>query len=248
MARSYLDKAARKMKKFADRKRRPVHYQIGDKVMVKLNPRQFKSLRSVNQNLIRRYEGPFEIVAKVGKISFKLNMPPHLKIYPVFHASQLKPFHQDKEDMERGRAGRPQIFIAPAATEKQIEAILDHQLIRGKGWGNSSTQFLVHWKGQSPEEASWEKYEDLWQFKDEVHKYLHMCGAAVVANSGGGECTAPPANLLNLPQFPQLDGQATAQQAAHDQGQRQDKISTLDSPNACLTRLTKACLRPDTAA
>ena len=30
LARSYLDKAARKMKKFADRKRRPVDYQIGD--------------------------------------------------------------------------------------------------------------------------------------------------------------------------------------------------------------------------
>ena len=79
LARSYLDKAAWKMKKFADRKRRPMDYQIEDRVMVKLNPRQFKSLQSVNQNLIRKYEGPFEITAKVGKISYRVDMPHHLK-------------------------------------------------------------------------------------------------------------------------------------------------------------------------
>lgn len=47
MARSYLDKAARKMKKFADRKRRPVNYRIGDKVMVNSIPGS--SNRPVNQ-------------------------------------------------------------------------------------------------------------------------------------------------------------------------------------------------------
>ncbi|KAM3340892.1 hypothetical protein P3S68_028527 [Capsicum galapagoense] len=201
MSRSYLDKAARKMKKFADRSRRPVHYRIGDKVMVKLNPRQFKSLRSVNQSLIRRYEGPFEIVAKVGKISYKLDMPSHLKIYPVFHASKLKPYFEDKEDVERGKSSRAQIFMTTAATDKKIEDIIDHQLVREKGWGNSSAQFLVHWKGQLPEEASWEKYEDLWPFKEQVYKYLHLCGAAVVAKSGGGECDALRHYSLNSSRF-----------------------------------------------
>lgn len=37
-AMSYLDKSSRKMKKLVDWKQRPVHYRIGDKVMVKLNP------------------------------------------------------------------------------------------------------------------------------------------------------------------------------------------------------------------
>ncbi|KAF3648514.1 hypothetical protein FXO38_18146 [Capsicum annuum] len=62
-------------------------------------------------------------------------------------------------------------------------------------------QFLVHWKGQSPEEASWEKYEDLWPFKEKVHKYLQLCGAAVVVKSGGGECDAPRHYPLNSSRF-----------------------------------------------
>ena len=52
----------------------------------------------MNQNLIRKYEGPFEIIAKAGKISYRVDMPHHLKIHSVFHASQLKPYFEDKED------------------------------------------------------------------------------------------------------------------------------------------------------
>ena len=81
-AKSYLDKAAKIMKKFADRKRRPTDYKEGDMVLVKFNPRQFKALRGVHHNLVLKYKGPFKIVAKVGKISYRLELPPHFKVHP----------------------------------------------------------------------------------------------------------------------------------------------------------------------
>ncbi|KAK2998119.1 hypothetical protein RJ639_025354, partial [Escallonia herrerae] len=83
--RSYLDKAGRKMKKWADKRRRQKEYNLGDMVMLKLLPQQFKSFRKVHKGLIRKYEGPFPIVAKVGKASYRLELPPKLKIHPVFH-------------------------------------------------------------------------------------------------------------------------------------------------------------------
>ncbi|KAK3042183.1 hypothetical protein RJ639_001303 [Escallonia herrerae] len=85
VARSYLDKAGRKMKKWADKRRRPKEYNLGDMVMLKLLPQQFKSFRKVHKWLIRKYEGPFSIVAKIGKASYRLELPPKLKIHPVFH-------------------------------------------------------------------------------------------------------------------------------------------------------------------
>ncbi|KAK3015069.1 hypothetical protein RJ639_007039 [Escallonia herrerae] len=85
VASSYLDKAGRKMKKWADKRRRPKEYNLGDMVMLKLLPQQFKSFRKVHKGLIRKYEGPFPIVAKVGKVSYRLELPPKLKIHPVFH-------------------------------------------------------------------------------------------------------------------------------------------------------------------
>ncbi|OIT34796.1 hypothetical protein A4A49_03602 [Nicotiana attenuata] len=158
-AKSYLDKAAKKMKKFADRKRRPTNYRVGDMVMVKFNPRQFKALHGMHQNLIRKYEGPFKIVAKVGKISYKLDMPSYLNIYPVFRASMLKPYHEDKDDPSRGQSSRAPMTIT-ASHDREIEAIMDYQARRKQGQ-KATAMFLVHWKGQSPEEATWEQYEDL---------------------------------------------------------------------------------------
>jgi len=173
-AKSYLDKAASKMKKFADRKRRPTNFKEGDMVLVKFNPRQFKALRGVHQNLVRKY---------------KVELPPHFKIHPVFHASVLKPYHEDKEDPSRSQPRRAPITVT-ASHDREIEAIIDYQAKRKRGQ-QASAMFLVHWKGQSPEEATWEKYEDLWQFKDQVREFLQQC-AAVVASSGGGACDVPP--------------------------------------------------------
>ncbi|GJT21151.1 retrovirus-related pol polyprotein from transposon 17.6 [Tanacetum coccineum] len=49
-----LDKAAKKMKKWADEKRRHVEFEVGDQVMVKLLPQQFKPLRKVKEILSDR--------------------------------------------------------------------------------------------------------------------------------------------------------------------------------------------------
>ncbi|KAK3002708.1 hypothetical protein RJ639_019292 [Escallonia herrerae] len=58
VAHSYLDKAERKMKKWADKRRRPKEYNLGDMVMLKLLPQQFKSLRKVHKGLIRSLKPP----------------------------------------------------------------------------------------------------------------------------------------------------------------------------------------------
>ncbi|GJR55959.1 Toll/interleukin-1 receptor domain-containing protein [Tanacetum coccineum] len=47
LARALLDKAAKKMKKWEDERRGHVEFEVGDQVMVKLLPQQFKSLRKV---------------------------------------------------------------------------------------------------------------------------------------------------------------------------------------------------------
>ncbi|GMP23406.1 hypothetical protein CsSME_00001020 [Camellia sinensis var. sinensis] len=76
--------ASKKMKKWADKKRRAVEFQVEDLMLVKLLPQQFKSLRKVPKGLVRKYEGPFPITKKVGKVSYQVQLPPRLKIYPIF--------------------------------------------------------------------------------------------------------------------------------------------------------------------
>ncbi|OIT19081.1 hypothetical protein A4A49_53855 [Nicotiana attenuata] len=109
-------------------------------------------------------------VAKVGKISYKLDMPSYLKIYPVLHASMIKSYHEDKDDPSRGQSSRAPMTII-TSHDREIEAIMDYQARRKQGQ-KAIAMFLVHWKGKSPEEATWERYEDLWQFKDKIREFI----------------------------------------------------------------------------
>jgi hypothetical protein len=60
----------------------------------------------VHKGLVREYEGPFPILRKVGKVSYKLELPEKVKIHPVFHVGMLKPYHGDSEDPIRGESQR----------------------------------------------------------------------------------------------------------------------------------------------
>ncbi|KAL4179933.1 hypothetical protein AMTRI_Chr13g89680 [Amborella trichopoda] len=79
LARSYLEKAAKRMKNWANKKRRLARYQVGDLVIVKLLPLQCKAFRRFQKGLIQKYEGPFLITKKVGRYPTSLSFLHSLK-------------------------------------------------------------------------------------------------------------------------------------------------------------------------
>ena len=120
------------MKEWADSRRRHVEYKGGDQVMVKLLPQQFKMLRKVHKGLVRRYKGPFEVVRRVGKVSYELQLPPRFKIHPIFHVSLLKPYHKDAGDPSQGESRRAPTAVV-IAFDKDVEYILADRVIRRRG-------------------------------------------------------------------------------------------------------------------
>ena len=171
VARAYLEKASRRMKKWADQGRRPLEFKVGDMVMVKITAEQFRSLRSQDGRLVRRYEGPLPVVAKVGRTSYKVEPPKWMKVHPVFHVSNLKPYHPDEEDPARNQPSRAPVNLRSQRRreEKQAEEILADRIIKVQR--RPRQEYLVKWKGLGDEETSWENAEDLEQFKQMIEDF-----------------------------------------------------------------------------
>ena len=168
-----MDKATKKMKKWADRKQHHTEYKVGDMVFVKLFPQQFKSLRLVHKGLVRRYERPFPILGKVGKVSYKVELPPRLKIHSVFHVSYLKPYREDKDDPSQGFSKRA-LTVVVTSYDKKGEHIITYRVIIRRGVP-PATEYLVKWKRLPESEASWEPADALWQFQEYIEQFREKC-------------------------------------------------------------------------
>ncbi|XP_074301078.1 uncharacterized protein LOC141632412 [Silene latifolia] len=109
IARAYLEKASRRMKKWADENRRPREFKVGDMVMVKLNKEQMRFLRGRDKWLVRKYEGPIQVIKRIGEVAYKLDRPAWMKCHLVFHVRCLKLYHPDPEDPTHNKSKRANI-------------------------------------------------------------------------------------------------------------------------------------------
>ncbi|KAL0411013.1 UNVERIFIED_CONTAM: hypothetical protein Slati_3691000 [Sesamum latifolium] len=150
IARSCLEKAQKRMKKYADQNRRFIEFNAGDLVMVKVpDPRLSKSSRGRDPRLMQKYVGPLPIIKRIGTVAYKIELPSWWKIHNVFHVSQLKKYSADKEDDARNQPSRPQLELTKTK-EKVAEVILNHRVTRTAK--REHTEYLVKWKGCSSEE------------------------------------------------------------------------------------------------
>ncbi|KAE8696991.1 cytochrome P450 78A7-like [Hibiscus syriacus] len=110
----------------------------------------------------KKYEGLFKILKRVGTMAYRLELPPTIKAHHVFHVSFLKPYHQDKEELDRGKSHRAPVGVK-VSYEKKVEDIHTERAVHRVGHRRRH-EYLVQWKGLPESEGSWEPSEDLWQF------------------------------------------------------------------------------------
>ncbi|GJZ77138.1 hypothetical protein Tco_0641810 [Tanacetum coccineum] len=82
---------------YANLKHKPMEFQVGDKVMLKVLP--WKGVVRFGKwgKLNPRYVGPFKVLEKVREVAYKLELPEELsKVHNTFHVSNLKKYHADK--------------------------------------------------------------------------------------------------------------------------------------------------------
>nr|GFC65207.1 putative reverse transcriptase domain-containing protein [Tanacetum cinerariifolium] len=73
---------------YADLKCKPMEFQVGDKVMLKVSPWKGVVPFGKREKLNPRYVGPFKVVARVGSVAYKLDLLEELsRVHNTFHVS-----------------------------------------------------------------------------------------------------------------------------------------------------------------
>nr|GEU82069.1 putative reverse transcriptase domain-containing protein [Tanacetum cinerariifolium] len=86
-----IQTARDQQKSYADLKRKPMEFQVGDKVMLKVSPWKGVVCFGKRGKLNPRYVGPFKVLKKVGFVAYKIELPQELNtIHNTFHVSNLK--------------------------------------------------------------------------------------------------------------------------------------------------------------
>ncbi|GJU30645.1 putative reverse transcriptase domain-containing protein [Tanacetum coccineum] len=83
------------IKIYADRRRKLLEFEVGDKVMLKVSPWKGVIRFGKRGKLNPRYIGPFKIIAKVGTLAYRLELPEQSRLRVLYHLSTRVEYHFD---------------------------------------------------------------------------------------------------------------------------------------------------------
>ena len=86
-----LKAAQSRQKSYFDKRRKPLQFEVGDHVYLRVSPTKGVQRFGVKGKLAPRYVGPYEIMEVCGPVAYRVRLPPQLSaIHDIFHISQLK--------------------------------------------------------------------------------------------------------------------------------------------------------------
>ncbi|KAJ0434684.1 putative nucleotidyltransferase, Ribonuclease H [Helianthus annuus] len=142
-----------RQKAYADKRRKPLEFEVGDRVLLKVSPWKGVVRFGKRGKLNPRYVGPFEIIEKIGKVAYKLNLPAELgAVHNVFHVSNLKKCLSDENLIipfkELTIDERLQFVEEPVEITDRDVKVLKHKRI---------PLVRVRWNSKRGPEYTWER-------------------------------------------------------------------------------------------
>ena len=81
---------------YADVRRRPLEFEVGDYVFLKVMPKRGVVRFDKRGKLSPRFIEPFEILERVGTVAYRLALPPSMSgVHELFHVSMLRRYTPD---------------------------------------------------------------------------------------------------------------------------------------------------------
>ena len=155
--RARLKAAQDRQKSYADKRRRPIEFQVGDFVLLKVSP--WKGLIRFRKRgkLSPRYIGPFKVIARVGEVAYRLELPEELSsIHPTFHVSYLRKCLADETSHvpydEIEVDDRLNYVEEPVSITGSYEKRLRKRVVK---------MVKVQWKHRRGSDTTWETEEEM---------------------------------------------------------------------------------------
>ncbi|XP_042455215.1 uncharacterized protein LOC122039855 [Zingiber officinale] len=137
---------------YADRRRRPLEFSVGDHVFLRVSPTKGVRRFGLKGKLAPRYIGPFQILERIGEVAYRLALPPSLAgVHDVFHVSMLRKYVPHPTHI----LADVSITLQPdVAYEEAPVRILDR---KERQLRNKTIRLVkVGWEHHSDDEATWE--------------------------------------------------------------------------------------------
>nr|GFB47757.1 putative reverse transcriptase domain-containing protein [Tanacetum cinerariifolium] len=168
-----MQAARDRQKSYADLKRKPMEFQVGDKVMLKVSPWKGIVRFDKRGKLNPRYVGPFKVLERIKDVAYKLDLLEELsRVHSTFHVSNLKKCHADEPlavPLDGLHFDDKLHFI-----EEPVE-IVDREVKRMKR--SRIPLVKVRWNSKRGPEFTWEREDQLRK------KYPHLFAKTAPSSS-----------------------------------------------------------------
>ena len=156
-----------RIKHYADKKRRPIEFNVGDRVYV--SARNIHTKRP-SKKLDDKWYGPFEVLKRM-KSAYRIKLPLSMRIHDVFHASLLAKDPSDPLPDQQYPEPSPEVI--DGEKEWLVEDILDVRKKPGRG---KALEVLCSWVGFDKDATWWpiDNFEHSKELLDDFYKlYPH---------------------------------------------------------------------------
>ena len=149
--------AQSRQKSYANVRRRPLEFEVGDHVFLKVMLKRGVVRFGKRDKLSPRFVGPFEILERVGIVAYRLALPPSMSgVHEVFHVSMLQRYTLDPAHVVDW--GDIEVDTDRTFEEGPV-CILDSkdQVLRRK----TVRLVRVLWQHRGVEESTWEREDTM---------------------------------------------------------------------------------------
>ena len=157
-----------------DRHHQPMFLKVDDYALLRLHKGySIPSTAHVTHKLGQQYVGPFRVTERVGRLAYRLDIPPHWRVYPVFTIAQLEPMPPGEDPFARPRPDHPPSVFVEGDTDEwksyDVERLLNRRVKKRRG--KYVTEYLLRWKGYGAEYDTWYDVEHLENARELITDY-----------------------------------------------------------------------------